>query len=277
MNHVFARVKGKSRSSFFKLLSDKSLFNTLTVNTKNCIPYAPDHNLDEDSWYKIDNFTTRSFCLDILKDKFDSKDYSELKKDQFLNISYIFGIQGADFYFQKIRPSLFINKKMIIFGEVAEIDKTNMRLVINENPDAIFYKKTDTLIFRNLAAISSIFKGIDILYKEATDQEVEEFMNSSFITINGNYGADTVSKSNRKRIALVINTLSNMSEKDKANMHTYINEYCKDKIKYDKTNSKYDVSCDEELKYLLYGIEQRFYTTPFSKEKRLANSVIAFS
>ena len=27
------------------------------------------------------------------------------------------------------------------------------------------------------------------------------------------------------------------------------------------------------LVYLLYGIEQRFYTTPFGKEKRLANSV----
>ncbi|EAO7712372.1 ATP F0F1 synthase synthase, partial [Salmonella enterica] len=29
-----------------------------------------------------------------------------------------------------------------------------------------------------------------------------------------------------------------------------------------------------ELKYLLYGIEQRFYTTRFGNEKRLANSIL---
>ena len=33
----------------------------------------------------------------------------------------------------------------------------------------------------------------------------------------------------------------------------------------------------EESMHLLYGIEQRFYTTPFSHEKRLANSVLAIN
>jgi hypothetical protein len=32
-------------------------------------------------------------------------------------------------------------------------------------------------------------------------------------------------------------------------------------------------SSDDELKFLLYGIEQRFYTTMFGQEKRLANSI----
>lgn len=32
-------------------------------------------------------------------------------------------------------------------------------------------------------------------------------------------------------------------------------------------------SNDEELKFLLYGIEQRFYTTILGDEKRLANSI----
>ena len=28
------------------------------------------------------------------------------------------------------------------------------------------------------------------------------------------------------------------------------------------------------MKYLLWGIEQRYYTTPITKEKRVANSVM---
>ena len=164
---------------------------------------------------------------------------------------------------------------MIVFGEVAEIEKSNNRLIINELPDAIFITKSNTIIFKSLATISAIFKGIDILYKEATNQEVDDFLKSPFINIKGGYGVDVVSKPNRKRIALVVNTLSTMSDEDKADMHNYINEYCEDKIKYDESSLQYEISTDDELKYLLYGIEQRFYTTPFSKEKRLANSVIA--
>lgn len=56
-------------------------------------------------------------------------------------------------------------------------------------------------------------------------------------------------------------------------MCSYIHSYCKQKLKFDQENSKFEVTTDDELKYLLYGIEQQFYTTPLSHEKRLANSV----
>lgn len=277
MDHIIAKVKGKSKKSLFKLISDKTLFPTISVNLANCILYSPDHNLDEDSWFKIESFSSLEYCLEYLKDPIDSKDLDELQKGQFDKISYVFCIQDKDFYFQKVTPSLFIHKKMIVFGEVAEIESNNNRLVINEIPDAIYFKDADTLIFKSLITISSIFKGIDILYKEATSQEVDGFLRSPFISIKGSYGVDVVSKPNRKRIALVLNTLSKMSAQDKIDMHTYINEYCEDKLKFEESSSKYEISNDDELKYLLYGIEQRFYTTPFSKEKRLANSIIAMT
>ena len=47
-----------------------------------------------------------------------------------------------------------------------------------------------------------------------------------------------------------------------------------EKLEYNSKERKFKISTDNELKYLLYGIEQRFYTTPFSKEKRLANSIV---
>lgn len=69
-------------------------------------------------------------------------------------------------------------------------------------------------------------------------------------------------------------TLDAMSADDKANMLGYINDCCDDqKLKFDQQNHKFEISTDEELKLLVYGIEQRFYTTPFENEKRHANSV----
>ena len=65
-----------------------------------------------------------------------------------------------------------------------------------------------------------------------------------------------------------------MSSPEKLEMHIYIESYCEAKLKFDGKTNKFNISTDDELKMLLYGIEQRYYTTPFGHEKRLANSVV---
>lgn len=256
------------------MVSDQSLFDIAAINLDACIPYNPDHNLDEDAWFKIKDFSHEGFCLDLLKQDFDSKDYNDLTKDNFSKIAFLFAVQGDDFYFQKITPSLFVKRKTLIFGEVAELEQSQTRLVINSLPDAVYFKAADTLIFRNLTTISSIFTGIDELYKEATNEEVEQFLAEPFIELTDDYNLDKVSKPNRKRIGLAMATLEAMSDDDKTNMLDYIDSYCgEQRLKLDRENQKVEISNDDELKILLYGIEQRFYTTPFSHEKRIANSV----
>ncbi len=275
MDQVLAKIKGRGKKLIFKLISDHTLFDNISVDAGACVAYSPDHNLDEDAWFRIEGFSNQSYCIDLLKQNFDSKDYDDLPKDKFSKTSYICAVQGKDFYFQKITPSLFVSKKMITFGEVAEIEQSDSRLVVNTLPDAIYIKATDTLVFRNLATISSIFKGIDILYKEATNVEVEEFLDESFIELANDYDMGKVTKPNRKRIALAMATLKSLSDQDREGMFSYIDDYCKQKLKFDADNSKFEITTDNELKLLLYGIEQRFYTTPFGQEKRLANSVVA--
>lgn len=44
----------------------------------------------------------------------------------------------------------------------------------------------------------------------------------------------------------------------------------------DEKTDPIQVPGDGELKALVYGIEQRFYTTQIGQEKRIANSVQAF-
>jgi hypothetical protein len=273
MDQVLAKVKGLRKKPYFKLVSDQSLFDVVTVDLTACIPYNPDHNLDEDAWFKIEQFSQKTFCIDLLKKDFDSKDFDDLTKDQFPKIAYVFSVQGDDFYFQKITSSLFIKRKTFIFGETVELEQSQNRLVINELPDAVYFKVADTLIFKNLATISSIFTGIDALYKEATQAEVEQFLDESFIELSNGYNVEKVSKPNRKRIGLAMATLEAMSDTDKLNMLSYVKDYCDEKLAFDDQNKKFKISTDDGLKLLLYGIEQRFYTTPFGQEKRLANSV----
>lgn len=273
MDHVLARVKRLTKKPFFKLISDHTLYENTKVNLAACIPYSPDHNLDEDSWFKVEQFSQKPFCIDLLKSDFDSKDYDDFKKEQFPNIAYIFAVQGEDFYFQKITSSLFIRKKIIGFGEAAAVEESSNRLMINDQPDAIYFKQPNTLIFRNLAAISGIFKGIDALYREATQQETETFLQAEFVDLKNNYDASKVSKPNRKRIALAMDSLGKLSDQERVDILDYIGDYCDQKLKFDQATKKFEITTDDELKHLLYGIEQRFYTTLFGQERRIANSV----
>ncbi len=275
MNNIFAKVKGYRKKPYFKLISDQTLFDGLNINVNACISYNPDHNLDEDSWFKLESFSTYDFCPEIFKAAFDSKDWDDLTKDQFSKILFIFAKQGESFYFQNISPALFIHRRFLRFGEVAEIEQSDTRLIINKTPDAVYYPVSDTLVFRELSHLTSIFKGIDQLYNEATKEEVEDFINQPFIDLVNGYNEENVSKPNRKRIGLAMNTLNKMSEEQKLEIHTYIQGYCDNKVTFDAQTSKFKISSDEELKFLLYGIEQRYYTTPFGQEKRLANSVVA--
>lgn len=70
---------------------------------------------------------------------------------------------------------------MIELGDRAKIESGKNRLVVNQTPDAVYLAAKDTLIFKSLSAISSMFNGIDTLYKEATEQDVEQFLGSRLL------------------------------------------------------------------------------------------------
>jgi len=270
MNHVLAKIKRCKTP--LKLLSDQILFDVNLVGL-DFIEYNPDHNLDEDAWFKIDNFSQQDYSIDWIKQDFVSADYDNLPKSKFSDISYLCAIQGDNYHFQKVTPSQFVTRKLIAFGEAAVLEQNDGRLVVNAIQDASYLKGSDVLIFRNLATIASIFKGIDAIYKEATDAEVREFLDEPFIELSNGYDVSQVSMPNRKRIALAMNTLASMAPNDKVEMLSYIHGYSPEKLKFDEENGKFEIATDAELKHLIYGIEQRFYTTPFSQEKRLANSI----
>lgn len=69
-----------------------------------------------------------------------------------------------------------------------------------------------------------------------------------------------------------MDTLSKLKVADKKKVFTYIADYCPD-LRVDI--NKFEIGSEDDLKMLLFGIEQRFYTTPVGEEKRIANSIIA--
>lgn len=143
-------------------------------------------------------------------------------------------------------------------------------ITIKEFPDAIYNRTDDILYFLKLEWIKSLFPGIEELYREATDEEVNDFLRYDFINVGENFKLASVKTNNRKRIALLKDRYAGFSAEQKIELNKYIHNY---ESELPFQNGKFEIQSDQDLKRLLYGIDQRYYTTPIEKETRIANSI----
>ncbi|MGP5641553.1 hypothetical protein ACTXPS_19200 [Brachybacterium tyrofermentans] len=273
MDQVYAKMKRRRVSPLRRIASDRGLFDSDAVSVGDYVDYSPDTLLEEDQWFRVENFSEQGFFPPFLSEPLESSEIADLTKDQFTQISYLLAAQNDAYCFQRVRPSSLLHRPMITFGDVARIERPTNRIVVNPSPDAVFLPSSDELYFRDLAGVSPMFAGIDLLFREATDEQVETFLGSDFIsTID--FDTDKVSKPNRKRIALADATLARYSTDERGSIVQYIKMYTDGNLTYDESLSAFTIASDEDLRTLLYGIEQRFYTTEIGGEKRLANSII---
>lgn len=270
MDGVFVRVRGQAKGVYHKILSDVKLYLPLDLKKESCYPYDPCTNLSESEWFYIENFKNTEFCPELLKNKFDSKKHNQMENGLFSSVDFLFSYQEKKFYFQKISKGTFLKKQTISFGENVTLESSDKRLIVNDEPDALYCPVSDLLFFKKISKISSFFKGIEILYREATNEEVGDFLNNKFIVISNDFSVEKVSVLNRKRIALVSEKISQMKVDELDLWLEYIKEYCA----FDVTDGGVKIKSDDELKYLLYGFMEKFYTKKFSNEKVLANSTV---
>ncbi len=272
---VKLRIPGNSIKYRTLATTREEVFPDISACVASTCPYAPGAILDDDEWFRIESASRQAFAIDLLKGTYETPDFDAITRDDFSKIDFLFFIREGNVFFQNISKARLVKKKGFInIGGLYEYKSGLEEIVVNDLPDAIFCASSDTLYFRRLESITSIFKGIDQLYREATDEETERFLQSDFIALKGGYSTDSVKTANRKRIALAIKTISELQPNDKQNIFSYIGEYCPD---LKATESSFSIGSEDELKMLLFGIEQRFYTTPVGGEQRIANSVVPFA
>lgn len=278
MDYLIAKTKGKN-GSFYLVLSDQTTFDELP-DFKNARKYNDEYKLHDDEWFVVDHFSEQSYCIDFLKKRFAATSYSFLPKDKYEKIDYIVSVQeDSEYYiFQRITPSLFYAKQKSISWEhitsptdQAVLLKHNNILVIKNNPDCYYCKECDKLYFKNLNAITSIFDGINILYREATDQEVQVFLEIPMINVSSGFGKDDVKTANRRRIKEAMERYKSFTPEQKEKIPSYISNYCPHI--YDEETNRFNVNDESSLTDLLNVINQRYYTTEIDGEKRLANSI----
>lgn len=271
MDHLLAKVNDR-KNGYRKMISGEKIYQ-IPDNLTNCIKYGPEDTLEEDEWFYIEKFSDMAFCIDLLKQEFfNSTDFSKINRIKSEKINYLVAYQEENFFlFQRVYMSSMLREKRFVhIGDDVEIRESKNGILINEVPDAIYVRSENCLYFKKLETIALIFKGIDELYREATEDETRDFLNNDFISLKNNFSVEYVKKSNRKRVALAIKILGDFSAEQKREVFQYTNSYYPN-LKFD--GDKFEVKDENDLKNLLYGIEQRLYTTPVTHEKRCASAV----
>ena len=274
MKNICVKLSQRENKKYRKMLSsEEMIFPEFDPENASVSPYTPGATLQDGDWFYITNAKGQEYSIDLLSEPVSTADLDSLTRAEFCKIDYLFVIDDRFIFFQNVSKSKLVSQKRIVhFGEGFTYKTNCAEIVIRDLPDAIYDKNTDNLYFRKLESITGIFRGIDLLYREATQEETDSFLANDFIRLKNDYSGSKVKTANRKRIAA--KTLSELDEPDRKNIFKYIGDYCPD-LKV--SENSFEVGSENELKMLLYGIEQRFYTTPVGGEKRLANSVITLN
>lgn len=278
MDYICTKLTPKGRNDYRKILSsDKLVFPQFDLTSISVTPYQPGTVLEEDALFSVANAKSQAFAVDLMQKAYKTQDFDAIKRPELHQIDYLFVLRENSpfiFFQNNSRTKLVAKKRIYFMGESFVYRDDWEEITIRDTPDAVYDRTTDTLYFQKLESVTGIFAGIDQLYKEATQEETEAFLSEDFISLKDGFSAEKVKTANRKRIALATETLKKLNQDQRKQMSDYIGEYCPD---LKTADSKFEIGSEQNLKMLLYGIEQRFYTTLIGDEKRLANSVISLS
>lgn len=278
MNFVIAKYSSRtgSRDQKHKLILTNATLYELPDGLATATEYSPETLIENTEWYKIELFSSKLYFPVFLSTITSSVNFTRLDTVDANSISYICACQDncTKFYFQRVPKTHLRRRKAIEIGSTFKYEENSCSISINDISDALYDKSTNTLYFKKLESITSIFKGIDVLYREATEEETHSFLNKDFISLNGDFSSTYVKKANRKRIALAVSALEGYDEEQKDAIFNNIREYCEGLVTADNT---FLLTNESDLELLTLGILQRFYTTADGREKRIANSIKSFS
>lgn len=270
MADIYIYGKVKRKKSLFRILASENPIYAQDKTPVDGIEYDPNTLIEPEEYYKISDFSGSEYTSEFIKEDINSVDYDQVTKEDLRKLSYICTVQDNLLFFQTISTSYFISKKWFSIDELTLEDEKPI-ITINDYADVVYDKEIDTIYFKKLSVANRIFKGLDQLYREATSEESKEFLDNDFLNVAEDYTVDKISIPNRKKIALIKDVLNQYDDIEKQAIYDYTREY--GQVNYE--NGKFKIEKDEDLKFVLWGIEQRYYTTPIGKEKRVANSVIS--
>lgn len=272
MDFLFVKTKGK-RGSFCKVLSDQQVYCDIPSFEDNR-PYNDEVRLLENQWFVLANFSQKEYAPSLVKDEFNAAQWSQIDRANYGRIDYIVAVQddGNQLIFQNITSSLIYKRQnwLSLDDQPSLLNKAHL-LVIHDQADAYYQRNNDCLYFQRLSSITNIFPGINELYNEATDDEVDWVLSLPILNVVPDFTKDKVKTANRRKIREALDMYNQYNNQQKEQLPLYMQKYCP-RLSFDSVSGRFDIIDEKTLTLLLNGLCQRYYTTEISQEKKVALS-----
>ena len=273
MNTLLAFISGDAT---YKVLSKQDdIYDLRLLNFDHNCEFAEGADLDDEEWFKLENFDSKAYFLPILGENIAAAQFNQLLEAKYADITYLMAVQnnGNTFCFQRLTSQSVLKKKILKISQAPVLQKLEKTILMEDLPHAVYKKDDKCLYFKKLSTITNMFPGIDELYREATEQETTAFMSEPFMEAAGQIAPDKISSANRKRLHAAAAKLAGLTQKQRNTILNYINRYNK-AIPYDAATNKFSITNNTELQFFLWGIEERYFSTITKREKRVARSII---
>jgi len=272
MKHLIAFLGSRSGGLQKILSTDEDIYEPQYLSSST--PYSDQTLLDDGEWYFIEGLSETDFTNDFvtMASPIDTTPLNQIQEASYEKIKYLCYESNGRKYFQKSFSSSILKRKWFTIAEEPVFESDKKIITLSAVPDAVYDIEEDKLFFKDLSRIKAIFNGIESLYREATQAEVSGFLEQDFIEMSESYNSEQVKVPNRKRIAQITEKMSDFSEVEKIQIFSYIHDY-RPEVNFE--NGVFTIESEEDLTAVLYGIDERYYTTGVGHEKRIANSVKA--
>lgn len=243
------------------------------ISLDDAVVYDP-NNTEGNQWFKVEGHNINEDFRQVLDRGFDTADLESLSYDQFSRnqIDYIAYYYNNRYYIQSFTKGSYMKKKGFSFnGEAVEYFSNDGIVFINPIPNCIYDNQTQQVFFQDISKTYCIFGDLRLDYIEATAEETERLLQSDLL-LTDDFTSKEVGTANRKRITSILKKIEQYNEIEKSTLRKYIREKVGNNLEYDTKTERFVIKNDKQLKILLYGIQQRYYQTPFEKEVQVATS-----
>lgn len=282
INILAAKQKGITGSHEI-LFSDEQTMNTINAfyyepKVIHPILFTPERKIEDDEWFFIELFEAdfRTMIAPYVEVGKSTADHNIIEAVDYKNIEVVYKITGTKIVFTKIRDSYRIkNKHFLLLDEHPEIKKYEQGIEFSGIVDA-YYDGENKLYFKSYSTVRPLFPGIEKFFREATEEEKEQFLSNDFFSVNT--ANIKIGITAAKRIAAILDDeridLSNQETQNK--IREYAEKYSEAQIRFND-NGKLIINSNKELNSTLKLLSGRYYTSELTGEKMEAHDASKLS